>query len=341
MSIKAAAIALETRVGDVAHNLALVETMVVEAAAKGARIVALPEFFTSAITPDERPYAAVLGEDNRAVTLLQHLAHKHKIWIGGSLLQQAQDQIMNRYVLVEPSQAMHTHDKDLPTMWENAFYTGGQDDGVWETELGTAGAAMCWELIRQQSLRRMAGRVQWVITGTHWWTLPHNWPGLGPDSLLLRGLAHRNAQLSESAPAAFARHLQVPVIQASHCGCFEGRFRLLAGRETALRYRSHFVGATQIVNAQGEVLAMRRTQEGPGIAYADIDIPRTAPAQAEAGSGFWIPRLPKLMRLYWHQQNWANRPIYDRRGRRLGLEGAACHTAPDSNPVTQPKRTSA
>lgn len=340
MSIKAAAIALQTRVGDVPHNLALVEKMVQEAAAKGARIVALPEFFTSAITPDERPYAAVLGEQNAAVDLLQALAQRHQIWIGGSLLQQAGDEIMNRYVLVEPKQQVHTHDKDLPTMWENAFYRGGQDAGVWDTELGTAGAAMCWELIRQQTLRRMVGRVQWVITGTHWWTLPLNWPGLGPNSLLLRGLARHNAQLSETAPSVFARHLQVPVIQASHCGHFEGRFRLLAGTKLSLPYRTHFVGATQIVNAQGEVLAMRRTQEGPGIIYADIDIPTAAPTTAKAGSGFWIPRLPWIMQQYWDQQNWANRPVYDRRGRDLGLAAAkanAALNAPSSSPSSTRK----
>ena len=83
MKLNAAAIQMQTRVGDVSHNLGLAEKMVREAARSGARLIALPEFFTSAITPDERPYAAVLSAHNHAVSLLKRLASELDIWIGG------------------------------------------------------------------------------------------------------------------------------------------------------------------------------------------------------------------------------------------------------------------
>lgn len=322
MSFKAAAIQMQTRVGDVAHNLELAETMVREAARQGARIIALPEFFTSAITPDERPYAAVLGANNQALALLQGLASELDIWVGGSLLQEDQGEVYNRYVLAEPNRQLHTHDKDLPTMWENAFYLGGDDDGVFQTQLGVVGAAVCWELIREQTIARMQGRVQLAMTGTHWWTLPRNWPGLGPQSLLLGTLARKNAQLSEGAPSEFAQRLAVPVIQASHCGEFSGRFQLLAGLPLSLPYSTHFVGATQIVDAQGKVLASRHTPQGPGIVYADITIPKASLAPTRSRKGFWVPQLPWLMQGYWDQQNWATKPLYASKGRRLGLAAA-------------------
>lgn len=172
MKLKAAAIQMQSHVGDVNYNLALTEKMVREAASQGARLIALPEFFTSAITPDDRPYAAVLGASNHAVGLLQKLSRELDIWVGGSLLQEERGEIYNRYTFVEPNQSLHTHDKDLPTMWENAFYVGGRDDGVFQSDLGMVGAAVCWELIREQTIRRMHGRVQLVMTGTHWWTVP-------------------------------------------------------------------------------------------------------------------------------------------------------------------------
>lgn len=78
MKLNAAAIQMQTRVGDVSHNLGLAEKMVREAARSGARLIALPEFFTSAITPDERPYAAVLSAHNHAVSLLKRLARDRK-----------------------------------------------------------------------------------------------------------------------------------------------------------------------------------------------------------------------------------------------------------------------
>src|SRR3546814_3951842 len=74
-------------------------------------------------------------------------------------------------------------------MWENAFYIGGADDGVWETGIGTLGAAVCWELVRHQTIRRMQGRVQFAMTGTHWWTMPENWPITEP---LLRAIGQYN-----------------------------------------------------------------------------------------------------------------------------------------------------
>lgn len=322
MNLKAAAIQMQTRVGDVSYNLEQAETMVREAARHGARVIALPEFFTSAVTPDERPYAAVLGAHNQAIDLLQRLARELDIWVGGSLLQKDQGEIYNRYVLAEPNRRLHKHDKDLPTMWENAFYLGGHDDGVFSTELGVIGAAVCWELIREQTLRRMQGKVQLAMTGTHWWTVPSNWPGFGPQSRVLGGLARLNEQLSEGAPSTFARRLGVPVLQASHCGEFSGRFHLVAGLPMSLPYSTHFVGATQITDAKGNILVSRRTEQGPGIVHAAVDISSPPAPSVHQPERFWIPRLPWLMQRYWDQQNWATKPLYARKGRMLGLAAA-------------------
>lgn len=326
MKINAAAIQMQTRVGDVAYNLGLAETMIREAARHGARLIALPEFFTSAITPDDRPYAAVLGAHNKAVELLRELANELDIWVGGSLLQEDNGEIYNRYVFAEPNRDLHTHDKDLPTMWENAFYVGGHDDGVFQTDLGMVGAAVCWELIREQTLRRMQGRVQLAMTGTHWWTVPSNWPGLGPQSRILGGLAKRNAQLSQDAPATFAKRLGVPVLQASHCGQFAGRFKLVSGLPISVPYSSHFVGATQIVDARGNVLASRHTDQGPGVVYAAIDITEPPAPERHTNNRYWVPALPWLMRRYWDQQNWATAPLYAQKGRQLGLAAARENT---------------
>lgn len=322
MKLNAAAIQMETHVGDVNYNLELTERMVREAAKQGAHLIALPEFFTSAVTPDDRPYSAVLGASNKAVDLLQRLSSELNIWVGGSLLQEERGEIYNRYVFAEPNLSLHTHDKDLPTMWENAFYVGGHDDGVFQSDLGMVGAAGCWELIREQTIRRMQGRVQLVMTGTHWWTVPDNWPGLGVQSIFLGGLARKNALLSLNAPSEFAKRLGVPVLQASHCGHFSGRFNLIAGLPVSLPYSTHFVGATQIVDAQGKILVSRHTDQGPGIVYAEIEIPRAPIPHDYMGKGYWVPKLPWLMRSYWAQQNWATAPIYVQKGRQLGLVAA-------------------
>ena len=318
--IRAAAVQLEAVVGDVATNLQRIEKLVDEAAATGAKLIAVPEFCTSSIVFDERTHDAVLAPDNAAVDLLKRLAARHRCWIGGSMLIADGGEVYNRYHFVEPGGAVHVHDKDLPTHWENAFYTGGHDDGAFETELGGVGAAVCWELIRTQTVRRLRGRVDVAMTGTHWWTAPENWGA--PVRRALAPIAQYNRYMSENAPAEFARRLGVPVLQASHCGSFRTGFMLLPGVPLAPPYDTEFVGATQIVDAQGTVLAQRRTREGPGIVTAEIELGAQTP-NTPLEDRFWIPDLPLFLHAYWHQQNACGKVYYKQRGRAAGLAAAA------------------
>src|SRR3546814_18200804 len=72
----------------------------------------------------------------------------------------------------------------------------------------------------------MQGRVQFAMTGTHWWTMPENWPITEP---LLRAIGQYNRYMSEQAPVEFARRLGAPVLQASHCGPLSGTYLVLPG----------------------------------------------------------------------------------------------------------------
>ncbi|MBY8966575.1 MAG: carbon-nitrogen hydrolase family protein [Algiphilus sp.] len=318
--IRAAAIQLEAEVGDVAANLGRIEALVDEAARADARLIAVPEFCTSRLPFDARAHEAVLPPNNAAVDLFRRLAARHQCWIGGSMLIAEGEAVYNRYHFVEPDGSVHCHDKDLPTMWENAFYGPGNDDGAFETQLGGVGAAVCWELIRTQTVRRLLGRVQVAITGTHWWTMPSNWGGAVDRGLA--SIGQYNRYLSENAPAEFARRLGAPVLQASHCGRFRTGFLVAPGLAWAPPYDTEFVGCTQIVDAQGHVLAQRRTQEGPGVVVADIDLAAVTPVQA-LEERFWIPELPLFLKAYWHHQNLCAKRYYRDHGRALGLASAA------------------
>lgn len=321
--MKLAAIQLQTTLGDAAANIALAERMAQEAFGNGAEVVGLPEFFTGAIVPDANAYNCVLPARNAAIDMLRRLAKQHGGTIGGSMLVADGGEVYNRYILAEPDGSLHAHDKDLPTMWENAFYVGGHDDGVFDTALGGVGAAVCWELIRNQTLRRMAGRLQLAMTGTHWWTLPSNWPGFRKP---LAAIGQYNRYLSEQAPVEFARRLGAPVLQASHCGALSGRFRLTPGADVGPRYDTEFVGATQIVAADGTVLVSRNTAAGPGVVYADVEL-ESQPPVLPTDDRFWIPELPAFLHAYWHQQNVANRSAYRRHGRKRGLAAAEANKA--------------
>ncbi|MFL0578680.1 carbon-nitrogen hydrolase family protein [Dietzia sp. 179-F 9C3 NHS] len=319
--MRIAAVQFEGVPGDVAENLGRLGPLVAEAVDTGAEVIALPEFCTSPVVFRPEVHRAVLPPENTALEMLRDVAQRHGVMIGGSLLVADGDEVYNRYHLVEPDGAVHTHDKDLPTMWENAFYGPGRDDGVVSTgtAAGRVGLAVCWELIRNRTARRMLGRVDLVLSGTHWWTVPTNW---GPVDRVLGGVAQYNRYLSENAPAELARRLGVPVVQASHCGEFTTGFGLVPGVRVAPPYRTHFVGATQIVDADGRVLAWRSTEDGPGVVVADVEVGARAPRQPIARR-FWTPDLPWAIRAYWWQQNAFARRYYRARGRAAGLAAAA------------------
>lgn len=320
-AVGVAAVQFEGVPGDIGENLRRLRPLVEEAVDTGATVIALPEFFTSPILFRPEVHEAVLPPENRALDELRAVARRHGVMIGGSMLVAHGGEVYNRYHLVEADGTVHTHDKDLPTMWENAFYARGDDDGVVTTGTGRVGMAVCWELIRNQTPRRMLGRVDLVLTGTHWWTVPTNW---GPVRRVLSGVERTNRRLSEQAPADLARRLGVPVVQASHCGEFTTDLGLAPGRSMTLPYRSHYVGATQIVDADGRVLASRSTTEGPGVVVAEVRTGAREPS-GTIGDGFWTPRLPWPIRAYWHQQNAVATHYYRDVGRKRGLAAAQRH----------------
>jgi predicted amidohydrolase len=306
--VRVAAVQIAAKAGDLAANVAQAEKLAIEALERGAQVVALPEFFTTPCFVHPRIRDAIVASDNPARDMLSRLARRYRAYVGGSMLTQRGADVYNTYCLAGPNGAVQTHDKDLPTMWENAYYVGGSDDGVVETDFGTAGLAVCWELIRWRTVRRFAGRVRYAITGNQWWSIADNWPGARS---LFGALGQFNRYLSENAPAELARILEVPILHASHSGRFEGRFLLAPGSNASARYASEFVGRTQIVDAGGHVVAARDAREGAGVVVGDIAIADVAKA-APPERGFWIPHLPLFHRLYWHHQNLCGRSYYRR-----------------------------
>lgn len=307
--VRAAAVQMEGRVADIPYNLEQAEKLATEAFERGARVVGLPEFFTTPIAFDARLSRCALPPANAAIDMMKRLAARHAAYIGGSMLIRRKGDVFNTYCFVQPDGTVLTHDKDIPTMWENAFYVGGGDDGVLETEIGPVGAAVCWELIRTRTVQRLLGRIRLAMTGSNWWTGPTNWPLL---PRLLGGVERHNLRMAAEAPVRFARLLGVPVIHAGQAGRFEGRFLLLPGLDLSVPYASRFMGETKIVDARGEIVARREADEGAGLALGEVRIDAVAPSERLDEGSFWIPALGWFHQNYWRHQNACGKRYYGR-----------------------------
>lgn len=290
--IKVAAIQMCAEFGDVAENLRKAEILLKEALEKGAQWAILPEFFTSGVGFHPDILKVALPLDGPALSLMHEMAGAYNAIVGGSFICRRNGDNYNTFLLVSPDGSYQAHDKDLPTMWENCYYRGGDDDGILDSPVGKVGAALCWEFVRTQTARRLRGKVEMVVGGTCWWDLPRHSVGM-PKSL-----SEKNLKILHDTPGRFARLVGAPVVHASHAGRFRGKSPWLPG----VPYESYYLGETQIVDGKGNILAHLTREDGDGVISAKITPGRVEPSE-EIPDGFWIPHLPSVIKFAWTYQN--------------------------------------
>lgn len=233
---------------DVEANLAEAARLVAEAADAGAKLVALPEYF-SLLSSDETTkikHREVEGSGPMQ-DCLADTAARHGVWLVGGTIPMtsaADDKVRNSMLVFNPTgQQVARYDKihlfgfdnGTERFDESRTIEAGNDICCFETPFGRVGLSVCYDL-RFPELYRAMGRVDLILvpsaftatTGqAHWETL-------------LRARAIEN-QCYVMAPAQGGRHP--------------------GGRQTW--------GHTMIIDPWGEILACR--DEGPGTVVADIE----------------------------------------------------------------------
>jgi predicted amidohydrolase len=240
--------------------------------------------------------------------MLMRVGREEGVLIGGSFLCRDPDgEVRNAFLLAGPDGLLGRHDKDLPTMWENALYVGGADDGVLDAGDLVVGAAVCWEFMRTGTARRLRGRVDLVMGGSNWWSIPRWHP-----RFYTRRAEAANAANTRRAPAVFARYVGAPVAHGAISGAFECPMPELP----FMQYRGHFEGGAQIADADGRVLARREPGAGSGVVVADVEA-RRSPPREELPGRFWLHRRGTLAAISWNTQRVLGRRWYARhvRGR--------------------------
>ena len=307
--MRVGAIQLEVKLGDIDHNLGECERLARAAAAEGAQLVALPEFFSTGVAYLPELSAKALPPDGAATSMLTRVAAETGIWVGGSFLCRDTDgEVRNAWLLAGPDGEIHgRHNKDRPTMWENAFYIGGDDDGVIETGDFTVGAAVCWEFMRTDTARRLTGRVDLVVGGSNWWSIPAWAP-----RAVTRRMEAGNARTALRAPSRFGRFVGAPIVHGAICGAARCAMPELPG----VTYQGHFEGGALISDAAGEILALRHRDDGSGFVIGEIEVERSSALEA-IPDRFWLhPRGP-LPAVVWNTQRLLGQRWYRRHGRKL------------------------
>jgi predicted amidohydrolase len=307
---KVAAIQLATVIGNSAANIASCERLALKAVQEGAKWIALPEFFTTGVSWNPKIVDAIQITDGTASSFMRDFSAKHQVVLGGSFLCRLPDgTVRNRYLCFANGTLTGTHDKDLPTMWENYFYEGGDaaNNGVLGTYDDTRiGAAVCWEFMRTMTARRLRNKVDVIMGGSCWWSIPSNFP-----KYLQRLWETENNHNALAAIQDSARIIGAPVIHAAHCGEIECPMPGLP-----IKYRGYFEGHAAIVDASGNLLAHRTTEQGEGVVYADISLCAQATTE-KIPNRYWLRSRGLLPTFAWHHQRWLGRRWYKRNVRKL------------------------
>jgi len=287
--------------GEVQDNLERIEQLIRDAHREhAAEVIVVPE---ACSTPNV--YAKVLTAtpmpvDGQPFQMLTRLARSLDCVLAGGFVAVRGRHTYGTFVLAEPDGAVHLHDKDIPTAWEQNFYRGGDDAGTPRCRAldCTVGLMSGWEWARFRTARRVrdaGARV--VLGGMCWPSLPTNWPG--PLRRLTRREHSRWRDQAGALPGQVARLTGVPIVHASHVGPVVGETPLVPG----LRWPTVMIGETQICDRDGTILARLSLEDGEGHVAADVDI-GAAPAPSEAiDERFWIPEMSLLSQAAWHSMN--------------------------------------
>jgi predicted amidohydrolase len=197
--------------GDKAANLEKAEHLIRLAAARGARLVALPEVFNWRGKRAEEP-AAAESLEGVTLTLMAGLARDLEIHlVAGSITEHApgQPKRYNTSVLIGPDgrqlavyRKIHLFDVDLPgrvTIKESDVKLAGAEVVSAPTPLATIGLSVCYDLRFPELYRRLAFAGAGIITIPSAFTFP---TGEAHWDVLIRARAIEN-QCYVIAPAQF------------------------------------------------------------------------------------------------------------------------------------------
>jgi omega-amidase len=138
-------------------NMAKAIQWIETAAHQGSQLILFPELWT---TGYDLPHRSQLAQQNQAIIReMKALAQKHKIWIGGSYIQEKNNEYFNSLVLLSPNSSQSvTYQKIhlFPLLDEPVWFKAGDAPQITHFPWGTAGLSICYDLRFPELYRKYA-----------------------------------------------------------------------------------------------------------------------------------------------------------------------------------------
>ena len=239
------------------ENIAKADKMVQEAAAKGAKLILLPELFERRYFCQIEDYARFdYAEDAENSNTLSHfsaLAKKLNVVLPVSFFEKKNAAYFNSIAIFDTDGSLKGiyRKSHIPTgqCYEEKFYFSPGDTGfkVFQTSVGKIGIGICWDQWFPETARILA------LKGAEILLFP---TAIGSEPVLPKdSKAHwQNAMIGHAAANV------IPVVAANR-----------VGREDDVNSTMTFFGSSFITNQYGEKLAELGREE-EGIIYSEFDL---------------------------------------------------------------------
>jgi predicted amidohydrolase len=299
--IKVAAIQMDAGFAPKEERLSRAKEIMLRAVEQGAQLLVLPELFNTGYVYSDAVYAQVELSNGLTATWMRNFSAAHGVHLAGTFLRCEEDEIFNTMLLTAPDGREWQYDKHYPWVWERAYFRGGSEVMVADTDLGRLGLLICWDVAHTDLWARYADQVQMMVVCSCP-PLVHRMVLHMPDGLQVpfESLGPVQAQIQQTADDSFgsllrrqAVHLGVPLVNTTGTGRFSSllpkpRASLMGMAMTAprlwkylpqadkIRVEAGYFEETYLADASGEVLAQVPAGE-EGFVIAEVELPDSPP----------------------------------------------------------------
>lgn len=297
-----ATVQLDAVPAPLAERLARAESLVTQAAKAGAQLVALPELFNTGYAYRQENFALAEAAEGPTAQWMKQVSARLGVHLAGSLLLRDGKDIYNALLLYAPDGRVWRYDKNYPWGWERAYFRERRAITIAETDLGSIGMMLCWDMAHARLWQEYAGKVDLILVCS----CPPNFSDpiysfpdgsrvtgdqMGP---IFRSMLHSEQRVFVDTPAQQSAWLGVPFIGSTACGNVHtslpnpvGSFlgllptapwlvrHLLQVRQMKASVR--LVEAARIFAADGSRLTELCNDQGESFALAEVNIPAERP----------------------------------------------------------------
>jgi N-carbamoylputrescine amidase len=234
-------------------NLEHAGALVEQAAARGARLVALPELFSCGYVPNPALWDLAEPANGRTARWLACTARRLGIYLGAGCAESDGVDFFNVFILAGPDGRVAG--RAYKANAEASIFRRGRHRHLIVTPVGRIGIGICADNQFSAQLRLMREQRADLIVMPHAWPTPAKAAGLVSEADVV---AHQRRMIE--LPALYARSLGVPVVFVNQVGPLLPAGGILGRLMDPAVWRLR--GQSRIVDSDGSVLGQLADEEG-------------------------------------------------------------------------------